>query len=207
VRACPRRLRSEAQRLLRSRALSASREGSGLRPPVPRRLLDDLPPGQHLSGGLVQTSQRLLPLRRILRPVDDLFDLVLGLVDHLLDLVLRVTEILFGLTRATIGLTFGFEVLVALLTGVVARVIGGPSTWASTKLAWKGEFPLGGRPVGSVDGTLAARRIRQADERRVRPCTVDSRDGSMRAQRGYGRHREQHGALRRITVIRGSRPR
>jgi hypothetical protein len=122
-----------------------------------------------LSGGLVQTRQRLLPLRRILRPVDDLFDLVLGLVDHLLDLVLRVAEILLGLTRATIGRTFGFEVLVALLTGVVARVIGGPSTWASTKLAWKGEFPLrdvrSGQPTGPLPRLEYVKRTRGGSDR------------------------------------------
>ena len=66
-----------------------------------------------MSPGFGQVRQRLLPMRRVLRLVDHLFDLVLGRVDHLFDLVRRVADLLFGLTRATIGLAFGLEVLVA----------------------------------------------------------------------------------------------
>jgi hypothetical protein len=44
----------------------------------------------------------LLPMQR-----------TLGLVDHVVDLVLRMVDLLFGFASATVGLAFGFKVLVA----------------------------------------------------------------------------------------------
>ena len=52
-------------------------------------------------------------MRRVLRLVDRLFGLVLGLFKHLFDHIPHVADLLLGLASAPVSLAFRFEVLIA----------------------------------------------------------------------------------------------
>jgi len=96
-----RRRRQSFKALRRVRTPLSNPTDAGTTPRPTRHRSSDLTV-RAMDYSLGQRPSRLLPMQR-----------ALGLVDHLFDLVLCVIDLLLGLARATIGPTFGFELLVA----------------------------------------------------------------------------------------------